>query len=78
MLQPGFDFPAYRTGDRELGPLVNVTGGGTVRFGVGPRGAPMKWSVGLAFEATYSRYLDDLYLTDRSAFLGALSVAGEL
>ena len=30
---PGFQYPALRTGDRELGPLVNVTGGWTLRIG---------------------------------------------
>ena len=78
VLRGGFDYPAYRTGDRELGPLVNLTGGGSVRLGVGPARAPMKWVLGLAIEATYSRYLDDLYLTDRSSTLGALSIEGEL
>ena len=78
VLRSGFNFPAYRTGDRELGPLVNFTGGGLLRCGVGPKSAPMKWALALDVETTYSRYLDDLYLTDRTAVLGALSIAGEL
>jgi len=77
-LGPGFDYPTYRTGDRELGPLYNLTGGGGVRLGIGPARAPMKWSLGFEVEATYSRFLDDLYLTSRSSVLGALSIAGEL
>jgi hypothetical protein len=77
-LRPGFDYPAYRTGDRELGPLVNLTGGGTLRVGIGPQVDPTKWTLGLNIDATYSRYLDDLYLTDRVAVLSALSIAGEL
>jgi hypothetical protein len=78
VLRSGFDFPAYRTGDRQLGPLVNLTGGGSLRVGIGPARDPMKWTLGLDLEATYSRYLDDLYLTDRTSTLGALSLAGEL
>jgi hypothetical protein len=78
VLRSGFDFPLYRTGDRELGPLMNVTGGGRLRVGVGPASAPMKWNLGIDLEATYSRYFDDLYVTDRTAALGALSIAGEL
>jgi hypothetical protein len=77
-LRAGFDFPAYRTGDRELGPLVSVGGGGSLRFGVGPDRDPMRWSLMLDVEATYTRFLDDLYLTDRTSALGALSIAGTL
>ena len=78
VLEGSTSFPTFRTGDRELGPLLNVTGGGLVRVGVGPRQAPMKWAIALDVQATYSRYLDDLYLTDRTATLGALSLTGEL
>jgi Protein of unknown function (DUF3570) len=78
VLGPGFNFPAYRTGDRELGPLLNFTGGGRVRVGIARGPDPMKWAVRFDLQATYSRYLDDLYLTDRSAVLGALSFEGEL
>ncbi|MGO8993552.1 MAG: DUF3570 domain-containing protein [Polyangiaceae bacterium] len=77
-LRSGFDFPAYRTGDRALGPLMTVTGGASLRVGIGPARAPMKWTLGLEIEAAYTRFLDDLYLTDRSSTLGALSIAGEL
>jgi hypothetical protein len=78
VLRSGFDYPAYRTGDRELGPLLNFTGGGRVRVGVGPARAPMKWTLGTDVDLTYSRYLDDLYLTDRTALFGAFTFAGEL
>jgi len=78
VLLPDLDYPAYRTGDRELGPLVNLTGGGTLRVGVGPKRDPTAWTLGLNVDATYSRYLDDLYLTYRAAVLGALSIAARL
>jgi hypothetical protein len=78
VLRPNFSFPAYRTGDRELGPLLNFTGGGRVRVGIGSAREPMKWTLGLDVEATYSRYLDNLYYSDRTAVLGALSIGGEL
>src|SRR6185437_10826448 len=32
---PGWDLPEYRTGDRELGPLWTVTGGGGLYFYIG-------------------------------------------
>ncbi len=74
----GLDVPAYRTGDRELGPLLNFTGGGRLRVGLGRAPTPMKWVLGFDLEATYTRYLDDLYLTDRSATLGSISIEGEI
>jgi hypothetical protein len=77
VLRSGFDYPAYRTGDRQLGPLVNLTCGGSLRVGIGPAREPMKWTLGLELEATYSRYFDDLYLTERASTLGALSIAVE-
>jgi hypothetical protein len=77
-LRSGFDFPALRTGDRELGPLYNLTGGGTIRIGVGPTNEPDKWVLGISLNATYTRYLDDLYVTDRVSTLGILSLEGEL
>jgi hypothetical protein len=38
----------------------------------------MKWTLGLDLEAMYSKYFDDLYLTDRTGILGALSLEAEL
>jgi len=76
-LGPGPSYPVYRTGDRELGPLFNLTGGGGGRWGIGPARDPMKWSLGLEVEATYTHFLDDLYLTSRTSVLGALSITGE-
>jgi hypothetical protein len=78
VLQPGLVYPAYRTGDRELGPLVTGTGGGTLRWGVGPSRAPMQWVLGLDLSATYTRFLDDLYVTNRTSVLGGLSIEAEL
>lgn len=78
VLRPGLDFPAYRTGDRELGPLVNLTAGASLRVGVGPDRMPAQWTLGLDLGATYSRFFDDLYITERVSTLGALSLEGEL
>jgi hypothetical protein len=57
---------------------MTVGGGGSVRFGVGPARTPMKWTLGLEVEAAYTRFLDDLYLTDRFSTLGAVTLGGEL
>jgi hypothetical protein len=78
ILEPGYDFPALRTGDRELGPLYNATGGGAMRIGLGGAGAPMAWALGFDANATYTRYIDDLYLTYRVSFVSSVSLEGEL
>jgi hypothetical protein len=71
---PGFQVPALRTGDRELGPLVNGTAGGRLRVGIGGDATPSSWVLGVDVEATYTRFLDDLYVTDRVSGLGTLSL----
>src|SRR5262249_26010830 len=77
-VNPGFDFPALRTGDRELGPLLNFTGGGTMRWAIGSSLNPRAWVLGLDLNVTETRYLDDIYLTDRLSAVGALSLEVEL
>jgi hypothetical protein len=70
-LEPGFNYPEYRTGDRELGPLVNVTGGWSLKIGVGPPSDTHRWMLGFDANLTSTRYLDDLYITQRiSGFFG--------
>jgi hypothetical protein len=78
VLNPGFDFPALRTGDRELGPLYNATAGGSARLGFGPAFDPMRWSLGADVNGTYTGYLDDLYVTYRISTVVGLTLEGEL
>ena len=75
---PGYDFPALRTGDRELGPLVNLTAGGTLRVGLGPSDAPRRWLLGLDVNVTSTQYLDDLYVTHRVSAVSAITLEAEL
>ena len=77
LLEPGFNFPALRTGDRELGPLYNVTGGGRFRIGLGPTYDTMQWAFGFDANATYTDYIDDLYVTSRVSFVSGVSLEGE-
>lgn len=69
----GWDLPEFRTGDRELGPLWTMTGGGGAKAFLGPSSHPRTFALGLHFDAMFTSYLDDLYLTQRSAYLGALT-----
>jgi hypothetical protein len=70
----GLDFPAIRTGDRELGPLMHLTAGGTARFFLGRAEDPRTWILGIDGGVTSTHYFDDLYITSRLAGLGSLSL----
>jgi hypothetical protein len=74
----GWNLPEYRTGDRELGPLVTFEGGGGIRWYLGGESEPRKFMLQLSGDAMYSTFLDDLYVTDRTAVLGALVFEGQL
>ncbi len=68
---PGFSIPALRAGDRELGPLVGVTGGGGVRVALGEKKA---WALSVVGNVNYTRFLDTLYLVDRIGYFGATTL----
>jgi hypothetical protein len=77
-LRPGNDFPALRTGDRELGPIVNVTAGGTLHLLVGPDPTPRRYVLGLDVNVTSTSYLDDIYISQRTSGIAALIFEVEL
>ena len=74
----GWSIPEFRTGDRELGPLWTVTGGGGVKVNIGSAAEPRKWAIGLDADAMYTSFLNDLYLTSRTGLLGAMTLEAEL
>jgi hypothetical protein len=78
VLRPGFDIPALRTGDRELGPLLNATGGGSLRVHVGSADRPKAYTLGIDLAVTQTWYLDTLYLSDRLSTVGGLSFEADL
>jgi len=78
VMGPGFTYPALRTGDRELGPLVNLTVGGSVQVALGPAGRRRAWVAGVDVNATLTQYLDDLYITQRISVVSGLSLQAEL
>jgi hypothetical protein len=73
----GWSLPEYRTGDRELGPLFTTVGGFGIKWYVGSDAQPQRWALQLTGDAMYTSFLDDLYVTSRTAFLGALGLEGE-
>jgi hypothetical protein len=76
-MRPGFDFPALRTGDRELGPLFNMTGGAALHIAIGAAEHPQAWVLGLDANLTETQYLDDIYITHRLSAVSALSLEAE-
>jgi hypothetical protein len=73
-----WNLPEFRTGDRELGPLSTVTGGGGIRYFFGSDADPKTWSIGAQSDVMYTSYTDDLYITSRTAILGVLTLDGEM
>ncbi len=74
---PGWDLPLYRTGDRELGPLWTVEGGFGLKWYLGSAAEPERWALQISGDAMYTSFLDDLFLTQRTAILGALGLEGQ-
>jgi hypothetical protein len=73
-----WQIPQWRTGNRELGPLVIGSFGWMTRWAIGAETRPEAWVLGLDLEASYTTYLDDLYITNRGSFLSALTLEAEL
>jgi hypothetical protein len=70
----GVKIPAIRTGDRELGPMISVTGGGGIRWDFGSRR-----NLGLTFngDVVYTRFLNHLFVKERVGLFGALGFDAE-
>jgi hypothetical protein len=77
VMSSAFTFPALRTGDRELGPLLGFTEGGALRVAVGGAMHPRALVLGVDLNVTQTLYLDDIYITRRLSTVGALSVEAE-
>ena len=68
----GITIPTYRTGDRELAPLLTGTGGGGVRIGLGEPEGEIKYGITIVGDVMYTRYLKALYVTARTAVYGSV------
>jgi len=64
--------PLYRTGDRELSPLLTGTGGGGVRVALGDPEGEARYGITFVADAMYTRYFRALYVTSRVAVYGSL------
>jgi hypothetical protein len=70
----GLQIPALRTGDRELGPLYSLTGGGGARYDFGE---DKSYALQLTADVVYSQFLDHLFVLQRLAYFGALGLEVE-
>lgn len=66
--------PQYRSGDRELGPLISFTLGGGARYEFGER---REMGIMLTGDFIYTRFLDHLFVKERLGYFGALGFDGE-
>ena len=67
----------YRTGDRELSPMLGLTVGGGTRILLSNEKAPVQYAVILAGEVMYNRYFKSLYIKARTAVYGSLGFEAE-
>ncbi len=69
--------PAYRTTNRELSPLMTVFAGLGARFALSPPMASTQYGLSFRTDAMFTRYLDALFLTSRTAIYGTLGFDAE-
>jgi hypothetical protein len=72
------DVPLHRTGDRELGALATVGLGLGGSVAVGSSSRPSAWALSAQADYIRTEYLDALYVTSRTAWLGTVGVEGAL
>jgi hypothetical protein len=75
---PGWDLPVFRTGNRELGPLWTVTGGGGIYFYLGSAADLQKARLSVQVDGMFTSFLDDLYITQRSGLISSITLEVDL
>ena len=68
------DIPALRTGDRELGPLRTLGGGGGVRLALGKAGATEDIILSTTLDGYWTSFADAVYVKERSSALSATTL----
>ncbi len=69
--------PTYRSGDRELAPLVTVTAGGGSRIALGAPEGTTQFGLTISGDLMYTRFLNSLFVTTRTAFYGVVGFDAE-
>jgi hypothetical protein len=70
--------PEYRTGDRELGPLLSGTVGFGARWNIGGTARPSSLALVFQGDVTATDYVDALYIGSRVAEIGVVQLEAEL
>ncbi len=67
----------YRTGDRELSPMVGLTVGGGARIALTDEKASVQYAIVVSGEVMYNRYFNSLYIKSRTGLYGTLGFEAE-
>lgn len=70
--------PKYRTGDRELSPMLSLTLGAGTRIGLNSERANIHYAVVVSGEMMYSQYFDSIFIVSRTAWYGTVGLDVEL
>jgi hypothetical protein len=74
---PPLQLFTYRTGDRELSPMMTITAGGGSRIALTTEKSSVQYAIVISGEVMYSRYFKALYITARTAVYGTLGFEAE-
>jgi hypothetical protein len=69
--------PLYRTTDREMSPLVSLTGGGGAHLVLSAPEGKTQYGVTLQADVMYTKYFDSLFITQRTAVYGSIGFDAE-
>jgi hypothetical protein len=69
--------PTYRSDDRELSPLVTLTGGGGARVALSGAASKTQFGLTVQGDVMYSKYFNALFITQRTAVYGSLGLDAE-
>ena len=69
--------PTYRSNDRELSPLITVTGGGGTRIALSSPESKTQYGISLQGDVMYTRFFNALFVTQRTAVYGSLMFDAE-
>jgi hypothetical protein len=69
--------PVFRTTDRELSPLLSLTGGGGGHFILSPSDAKTQYGLGVQADVMFTKYFNALFITQRTALYGTVGFDAE-
>src|SRR5262249_39052909 len=69
--------PQFRTSDRELSPMLGVTGGGGIRYALTDPAGKFQLALISSADALFNYYINSLYLRQRLAIYGTIGVEAD-